>query len=71
MQELSTCCQTEADRNLTRHRAIAVCDGCGRLLLAYGNAEDYEATVEELSELGVPFSVGKRGKLRVVAKDRL
>lgn len=70
MQPLDDCCQKEARRHLKRHRAIATCDACGRLLLAYGNDVDYERTVEELDQLGVDFTVGTRGDLKVVAKER-
>ena len=70
MQPLDDCCQKEARRNLKRHRAIATCDACGRLLLAYGNDLDYDRTVEELGDRGVDFTVGKQGKLRIVAKVR-
>lgn len=67
---LDACCQKEADKNLRRHRAVAVCDGCGRLLLAYGNDLDYERTVEELTDLEVTFAVGTAHELRIVAKER-
>lgn len=70
MQPLDDCCQKEARKNLKRHRAIATCDTCGRLLLAYGNDLDYERTVEELDERGVDFTVGKQGSLHIVAKGR-
>ena len=70
MEKLAECCQAEAQRNLRRHRAVAVCDGCGSLLMAYGNDLDYERTVEELTENDVPFRVGFRGGLRVIAKGR-
>lgn len=67
---LRDCCQQEADRNLKRHRAVAVCDGCGQLLLAYDNQTDFDRTVEELSELDVSFQTGARGKLLVISKER-
>ena len=70
MQALKGCCQLEADRHLKRHRAVAVCDDCGQLLLAYGNQSDFDLTVEELSQLGVDFQTGTRGKLLVVSKAR-
>jgi hypothetical protein len=70
MEPLRDCCQREADQNLKRHRAVAVCDGCGQLLLAYGNETDFDRTVEELSELGVDFQTGSRGKLLVISKER-
>lgn len=70
MEPLDPCCEKEARRHLKRHRAIATCDSCGRLLLAYGNDLDYDRTVEELTDLAVDFRVGTNGKLRVVAKER-
>lgn len=70
MDPLDSCCQREADANLKRHRAVAVCDGCGRLVLAYGNREDYQRTVQELREHHTGFAVGESGKLLIVAKDR-
>lgn len=70
MDALRDCCQQEADRNLKRHRAVAVCDGCGQLLLAYGNETDFDRTVEELSELEVDFQTGSQGKLLVISKER-
>ena len=70
MEPLGSCCQREADRNLDRPRAVATCDECGRLLLAYGSEQDFERTVAELTELDVAFRVGRTGALRVIAKDR-
>lgn len=70
MPGLDPCCQQEADKILRRHRAVAVCDGCGRLLLAYGNEVDYERTLEELTDLEVDFTTGEANKLRIVAKER-
>ena len=70
MEALADCCQREADRSLRRHRHVATCDDCGKLLLAYGNDMDYERTVDELTDRGVAFQVGKQRKLRVVAYER-
>ena len=70
MDALHDCCQKEADRHLKRHRAVAVCDECRQLLLAYDNDEDFELTVRELSDLNVVFQTGRRGKLLVVSKER-
>jgi hypothetical protein len=70
MDALLPCCQDEADKNLRKHRAVAVCEGCGQLLLAYGNDGDFDLTVEELTDLEVAFQTGSRGKLRVISKER-
>jgi len=67
---LDDCCRKEARTSLKRHRAIATCDGCGRLLLAYDNDVDYERTIEELSERDVDFTAGEQGDLKIIAKDR-
>lgn len=65
---LEPCCVEEAKRSLRRHRDAATCDGCGALLLAYGNERDYERTVEELSHHGVAYGTGEIGGLRIVSK---
>lgn len=70
MKPLDPCCQREADANLHRHRAVAICDGCGRLLLAYGDREDYEHTVQELQEHQTDFTVGESSELLIIAKER-
>lgn len=67
---LDDCCRKEARASLKRHRAIATCDECDRLLLAYDNDVDYERTVEELAERGVDFTAGEQGDLKIIAKDR-
>ncbi len=70
MEALAACCQREAERSLRKHRHVATCDECGALVLGYGNATDYERTVEELTGNEVDFRVGRAGKLRVVAYER-
>ena len=61
---------------LKRARDVATCDECGSLLLAYGNARDFESTVEELTRHGVDFESappeesGATGGLAIVAKIR-
>ena len=70
MSDLDPCCIDEAGRSLRRHKDVAVCDGCGRLLLAYGNDTDYQRTIDELTRLAVSHSAGWLGKLRVIAKER-
>ena len=67
---LDDCCRKEARASLKRHRAIATCDRCGRLLLAYGNDVDFERTVKELAERDVDFTAGEQGDLKIIAKER-
>ena len=67
---MRSCCESEASRHVKRHRDVAVCDGCGRLVLGYGNEDDVKKTADELRRAGVAFETGKAGKLHLVAKDR-
>ena len=67
---LKPCCLKEAQRSLLRHRDIATCDGCGALLLAYGNDTDFSRTVEELDKHGAEFQTETLGKLQVVSKAK-
>ena len=67
---MKSCCLDEAKTSLGRHRDVATCDACGRLLLAYGNLRDFEATVDELLRHGVEIETAELGALRIVAKPR-
>ena len=67
---LKYCCEQEAEKNLAKHRDIATCDECGRLLLAYANGDTYDRTIEELVSKGASFDTGEHNSLRVVAKRR-
>jgi hypothetical protein len=67
---MKSCCLDEAKKSLKKHRDVATCDECGRLLLAYGNLRDFEATVEELQRHGVELETEELGRLKVVAKPR-
>jgi hypothetical protein len=67
---MKRCCEAEAKKNLKRHRDVAVCDGCGRLVLGYTNQAEFEKTQAELAKHGVAFEAGKVGTMLVVAKDR-
>lgn len=67
---MKDCCLAEARKSLKRHRDIATCDACGALLLAYGNARDFEATLAELARHEVRSETAEIGKLKVVAKAR-
>ena len=64
------CCDAEARKNVRRHRATAVCDACGRLLLGYTDNADFEKTKRELESHGVAFESGEVAGVLVVAKDR-
>lgn len=70
MKSLNDCCKAEAGRSLAKHKKVAVCDGCGALVLGYPDPVDYERTVEELTGRGVDFQVGKTGKTRVITYQR-
>ena len=67
---MKPCCLDEARRSLLRHRDIATCDGCGALLLAYGNDTDFGRTVDELDKHGVEFQTETLGKLKIVSKAK-
>ena len=67
---MKSCCEREAKKHVKRHRDVAVCDACGRLVLGYDNEVEAKKTGDELARNGVPFETGKVGKLFVVAKDR-
>ena len=67
---LLDCCSTEAGKSLAKHRDVATCDDCGRLLLAYGDETTYQLTVDELESRGVGYDTGRQEDLWVVAKER-
>ena len=69
-ESLSDCCETEARRSLKKHRDVAICDGCHRLILAWDNPEEQAKTRQELETLGVAFAEGQVGDLHVTSKDR-
>jgi hypothetical protein len=67
---VKTCCQNEARKHVRKHRDTAVCEVCGRLLLGYTVAGDFEKTKAELARHGVVFEAAKIGNVLVIAKDR-
>jgi hypothetical protein len=67
---MKSCCLAEARRSLRKHRDVAVCDDCGRLLLAYANERDFESTLSELTRHGIAFETAIEGPLQIVAKPR-
>ncbi len=73
MNAVKSCCLAEARKSLKRARDVATCDECGSLLLAYGNARDFESTIEELGRHGVAFEsepAPSAGGLAIIAKQR-
>ena len=67
---MKSCCQSAVQAYLKKHRDVAICDGCGYLLLAYGNQRDFEEAEKALSNQGIPFEVEQRGPLRILVKAR-
>ena len=70
MEPLAECCQTEAERSLAKHRKVATCDRCARLVLGDREEIDYERTIEELVANDIEFQVGVARKVRVIAYRR-
>jgi hypothetical protein len=67
---MKICCQAEAKKNVRKHRDVAVCDKCGRLVLGYGNEAEWKKTQDELARNAITFEAAKLGALWVVAKER-
>ena len=67
---LNECCAREAEHTVHKHRDVATCDGCGRLLLGYTDENTFQLTVDELDAKDVRYDSGKRGDLWIVAKER-
>ena len=65
------CCLESARRYLQRANQVATCDGCGNLLLAYGDERALEATRQTLVQQNEPFECERLGRLNVVAKARV
>jgi hypothetical protein len=67
---MKPCCINSAKRYLQKNRAVATCDRCGFLLMAYTQQQDYEEALKSLEAWGGEFSTTKLGKFQVVAKAR-
>jgi len=67
---LKDCCAKEAARTARKHRDVATCDGCARLLIAYGDETTFQLTVDELDAKDVAYDTGYIGSVWVVAKER-
>jgi hypothetical protein len=57
-------------RFIKKHRDVATCDGCGHLLMGYGNPKDFEETKKALTAQGMPFDAEAFGALQVISKPR-
>jgi hypothetical protein len=67
---MKPCCRSSVQAYLKKHRDVATCDGCGHLLLAYGNQRDFEEAEKALSGQGIPFETEQRGSLQILIKPR-
>ena len=67
---LDPCCAKKVSASIQKHRDVAICGGCGRLILAWDNPDEQRKTREELHKHGVAFSEGRQGALFVTAKVR-
>jgi len=67
---MKPCCSSSAQAYLKKHRDVATCDGCGHLLLAYGNQRDFKEAEKALSSQGIPFETEQRGSLQILIKSR-
>ncbi len=67
---MKRCCEEEARRHVKKHRDVAVCDKCKRLVLGYDNELEWKKTQDELTRNEVAFEAEKLGALWLVAKDR-
>ena len=64
------CCEAEAKRHVRKHRDVAICDECKRLVLGYDNEVEWKKTQDELSRNKVAFEAAKVAAFWIVAKDR-
>jgi hypothetical protein len=67
---MKDCCRREARLHLKKHRDVATCDGCGALVLAYGNETDFRNTVRELESRGLECQAEKLDALWILVKPR-
>ncbi len=67
---LKECCAREAEHTVRKHRDVATCDDCGRLLLGYADEATFQLTLDELDARDVGYDSGRHGNLWLVAKER-
>lgn len=68
---MKPCCLQSMKRFIKKHRDVATCDGCGHLLMAYGNERDFDETKKALTAQAMPFDAEAFGPLHVISKPRL
>jgi len=66
---MKPCCQKEIEKSVKKHRDVVRCDACGRLILAYGNDDDFQKMITELKSRQTSFEITTFGKLQLVVKD--
>ena len=67
---MKACCQASIKAYLKKHRDVAICDGCGYLLLAYGNDRDFNEAQKALAGHEIPFESERYGSLHILVKPR-
>jgi hypothetical protein len=67
---MKPCCRSSIKAYLKKHRDVAICDGCGHLLLAYGNQRDFKEAEKALANQGIPFETEQHGPLSILIKPR-
>lgn len=67
---MKPCCLASIRAYLKKPRDVATCDGCGHLLLAYGNDRDFQEAQKALSGQGIRFEVEHEGPLHILGKPR-
>ena len=67
---LDACCVAEAKKSIRKHRDVAICKGCRRLILGWDNPEEQRKTRDELRRHGAAFAEGRQGALFLTAKGR-
>ena len=66
---MKACCQKEIQSSIKKHRDVLSCDTCGRLILAYGNEDDFQKMITELKTSQTAFEITTLGKLQIVIKE--
>lgn len=65
---MKKCCESEAKKNINKHRDVATCDQCNALILAYAETSDFEKMVHQLKSKKVQFDTSKLGQLQLIIK---
>ena len=70
IEPLDDCSKGDAQSSIKKHRDVAICGSCGRLILCWDNSEEQPKTRAELRRHGVAFGEGRQGALFLTAKER-